>query len=80
MEGSFESLSGVTVDRKKSGVEQVSPLTPKAREVLEQIRAEKKNGAIVANLQNLVFTLNEGTPITRGLIRSQSTRRQECRR
>jgi integrase len=25
----------------------------------------------VANLQNLVFTLNDGTPITRGLIHSQ---------
>jgi hypothetical protein len=60
-----------TGSRKKSGVEQVSPLTPKAREVLEQIRAEKKNGVIVANLQNLVFTLNDGTPITRGLIHSQ---------
>jgi integrase len=60
-----------TGGRKKSGVEQVSPLTPKAREVLEQIRTEKKNGAIVANLQNLVFTLNDGTPITRGLIHSQ---------
>jgi hypothetical protein len=33
--------------RKKSGVEQVSPLTHKAREILEQIKDEKKTGAIV---------------------------------
>jgi integrase len=60
--------------RKKTAVEQVSPLTPTAREVLEQIRAEKKSGAMVSNLQNLVFTLNDGTPITPGLIHTQIDR------
>jgi integrase len=57
--------------RKKNGAEQVSPLTPKAREVLEQIKDERKTGAIVPNLQGLVLTLSDGTPITPGLIHSQ---------
>jgi integrase len=60
--------------RKKSGVEQVSPLTDRAREIYEQIRAEKRSGAIVPNLQGLVFTLNDGTPINRSMIHSQVKR------
>jgi integrase len=57
--------------RKKSGVEQVSPLTQKARQILDEIKAEKRSGAMVSNLNGLVFTLSNGTPITKGLIHSQ---------
>ena len=46
-------------------------MTPKAREILEQIKDESKTGAMIPNLQGLVFTLSDGTPITRGLIHSQ---------
>ena len=57
--------------RKKSGVEQVSPLTDRAREIYQQIKADKKSGAIVPNLSGLVFTLNDGTQITKGLVHYQ---------
>jgi integrase len=57
--------------RKKTEVEQVSPLTEKAREIYEQIRADKKAGVIVPNLNGYVFTLNDGTRINRGHIHAQ---------
>lgn len=57
--------------RKKTKVPQVSPLTPRAREIYQQIKADKKSGAIVPNLQALVFTLNDGTRINRGHIHAQ---------
>lgn len=57
--------------RKKSGVEQVSPLTEKARQIVEEIKSEKRSGAIVSNLQGLVFTLNDGTPINKSMIHAQ---------
>jgi integrase len=57
--------------RKKTKVEQVSPLTDRAREIYQQIKADKKSGAIVPNLNGLVFTLNDGTRITKGHIHAQ---------
>jgi integrase len=48
-----------------------SPLTDRARAILDEIRAEKRSGAIVPNLQGLVFTLNDGSRITNGLIHYQ---------
>src|SRR5262245_12312466 len=57
--------------RIKTGVEQVSPLTKRAREILEEIRREKRSGAIVPNLNGLVFTKEDGTPITKGMINGQ---------
>jgi integrase len=57
--------------RKKTSVEQVSPLTQRAREILEEIRAEKKSGATVSNLSGLVFTLRDGRKITRDMIHAQ---------
>jgi integrase len=56
---------------KKTKVAQVSPLTDKAREIYEQIKAEKKAGTIVPNLNGLVFTFNDGTKITKGHIHAQ---------
>jgi integrase len=57
--------------RKKTGVDQVSPLTARAREILDEIRTEKRSGVIVPNLSGLVFTLNDGTRINRGHIHAQ---------
>jgi integrase len=68
--------------RKKTKVAQVSPLTDRAREILDEIKAAKKSGAIVSNLNGLVFTLNDGTRIPRAsfmcrLRSDQSHGRQE---
>jgi integrase len=57
--------------RIKTGVEQVSPLTKRAREILDEIRREKRSGAIIPNLNGLVFTKEDGAPITKGMIDGQ---------
>ena len=57
--------------RKKTKVEQVSPLTDRAREIYQQIKADKKAGLIVPNLGGYVFTLNDGTPINKGHVHAQ---------
>jgi integrase len=57
--------------RIKTGVEQVSPLTKRARQILDEIRREKRSGAIVPNLNGLVFTKEDGAPITKGMIDGQ---------
>ncbi len=56
--------------RKKSGVRQVSPLTPKARAVLDEIKNERRNRAVVP-LNGLVFTRDDGRPITKDMIHAQ---------
>ena len=60
--------------RKKTGAEQIAPLTPRAREILEEIRAEKKSGAIILNVNGLVFTRADGRPITKNMIQTQVER------
>jgi hypothetical protein len=55
-------------------VTQIAPLTQKARMVLDEIKAATRSGAIVANLAGLVFTLDDGRPITKGLINYQVER------
>jgi integrase len=55
--------------RKKSGVEQVSPLTPAARAVLKEIRAARRSGAMVPNVNGLIFTRDNGKAITKDMIR-----------
>ena len=57
--------------RKKTGVHQVSPLTERAREILEEIKAEKKSGAIIVNLAGLIFVRPDGSPITKGMLHAQ---------
>src|SRR5215510_15005837 len=52
-------------------VEQVSPLTKRAPEILDEIRREKRSGAIIPNLNGLVFTKEDGAPITKGMINGQ---------
>ena len=49
-------------------VEQVAPLTPRSREILDEIQAERKRGRIVANLNGLLFTRDDGRKITRDMI------------
>ncbi|MGH7817444.1 MAG: tyrosine-type recombinase/integrase, partial [Candidatus Binatia bacterium] len=57
--------------RMKSHVEQVAPLTARARAILQAIRAEKMRGAIVRNAAGLVFTRDDGRPITKDMIQKQ---------
>lgn len=57
--------------RKKSEVPQVSPLTAKARAVLEEIKSLRKSGAIVSNVAGLVFTRDNGSAITKSMIHHQ---------
>jgi len=57
--------------RKKTEVTQVSPLTQRARAILEEIKAEKKRGAIIPNVAGLVFTRPDGSPISKDMIHAQ---------
>jgi integrase len=68
-----ERLGVITLEggRLKTGVETVAPLTDRCRQVLAEIRAERKAGRIVPNLNQLVFTRDDGTPITRDHIHTQ---------
>lgn len=54
--------------RKKTKVEQVSPLTEKARAVLQEIRDLRRRGAIVANVHGLVFSRDGGRAIDEDMI------------
>ena len=57
--------------RKKTNVEQVSPLTEKARAVLQEIRSLRRRGAIDTNVHGLVFTRDDGRTITKDMIQFQ---------
>ena len=54
--------------RKKTEVNQVAPLTQRAREILDDIKRDKRSGAIVENVAGLIFTRADGKPITRSMI------------
>lgn len=56
--------------RKKTDVEQVSPLTARARAILDEIKAERRSRAIVP-LNGLVFTREDGRSVTKDMIQSQ---------
>jgi integrase len=56
--------------RKKTDVEQVSPLTPRARTILDEMKAERRSRAIL-RLNRVVFTREDGQPITKDMIQSQ---------
>jgi integrase len=56
--------------RKKTDVEQVSPLTARARAILDEIKAERRKSAIVP-LNGLIFTREDGRAITKDMIQSQ---------
>ena len=73
-EGMIDWPRGVIVPeggRKKTGVHQVSPLTERAREILNEIKAEKRSGAVIPNLTGLIFTQPDGSPITRDMLHAQ---------
>jgi integrase len=59
--------------RKKTDVEQVSPLTARARAILDEIRSERRKSG-VAPLSGLVFTREDGRPVTKDMIQSQVER------
>jgi integrase len=71
-----EKAGVVTPDggRRKTGVKQISPLTKRAREIINEIREEKRNGCIVPNVKGLIFTNPDGTPITKGRVEYQVER------
>jgi integrase len=58
--------------RKKTNVAQIAPLT--MRSVLDEIKAATRSGAIVPNLNGVIFTLDDGKPVTKGLINYQVER------
>jgi integrase len=56
--------------RKKTHVEHVAPLTARARAILDEIKAERRTRSIIP-LNGLVFTREDGRPITKDMIQSQ---------
>jgi integrase len=60
-----------TGGRKKTGTEQVSPLTNRARAIFEEIKSLKRSGKIVPNVAGYVFTRDDGTKIDKGMIHAQ---------
>ena len=54
--------------RMKTESEQASPLTDRALEILDEIKREKRSGAVGANVNGLIFTRDDGRPITRSMI------------
>jgi len=78
-EGDITRLTKDMIDRKrrevvptngrlKTGVEQRAPLTDRAVEVLDEIDRERRAGRIVANVNGLVFTRDDGRAITKDMI------------
>lgn len=54
-------------------MEQRAPLTDRLLEVLEEVEQEKRRGAIVTNVNGLVFTRGDGRPITKDMITQTSS-------
>ncbi len=54
--------------RKKTEVDQASPLTDRALEILEEIKREKRSVRIIENTRGLIFTRDDGRAITRSMI------------
>ena len=78
-EGDLLRLTDAMIDRKfrvvvpeggrmKTETEQASPLTDRALEILNEIGREKRSGAVVASVNGLIFTRDDGRPITRSMI------------
>jgi integrase len=76
-ESMIDEKAGVIIPdggRKKTGARHIAPLTKRAREILEEIRAERRSGAAVPNVSGFVFTNRDGKPITKGQIEYQVER------
>jgi integrase len=56
--------------RIKTGVRHIAPLRDRARTILEEIRAERRSGAAVPSISELLFSSQGGQPITKGQIES----------
>jgi integrase len=54
--------------RVKTGVEQRAPLTDRVLELLDEIEREKRRGKIVANVNGLIFTRDDGRAIKKDMI------------
>ena len=54
--------------RMKTGSEQASPLSDRALEILDELKKEKRGGAGGAEVNGLIFTRDDGRPITRSMI------------
>jgi len=54
--------------RMKTETEQASPLTDRALEILNEIKRDKRRGAVVANVNGLIFARDDGRAITRSMI------------
>ena len=52
----------------KRRVEQRAPVTDRAVEVLDEIDRERRVGRIVANVNGLIFTRDDGRAITKDMI------------
>jgi integrase len=60
--------------RKKTGVHQVSPLTQRAREILAEINAERRRGSLMPKVAGLIFTRDDGAPISKHMLHAQVKR------
>jgi integrase len=54
--------------RVKTGVEQRAPLTDRVLELIDEIERERKAGGILANVNGLIFTRDDGRAITKNMI------------
>jgi integrase len=54
--------------RMKTGSEQASPLTDRALEILDELKKEKRGGTAGAKVNGLIFTRDDGRPITGSMI------------
>ena len=52
----------------KTGVEQRGPLTDRVLEVLDEVARERRRGTIATNARGLIFTPDDGRPITKDMI------------
>lgn len=70
-EDMIDRRTGVVIPeggRKKSETKQISPLTPRALAILNEIRAEKRAGGIVQNINALICTREDGRAVTKGMV------------
>ena len=54
--------------RVKTGVEQRAPLTDRVLEILDEIERERRAGRILANVNGLIFTRDDGRAIRKDMI------------
>jgi integrase len=55
----------------KTGIGQIPPLTQRCQQILDEIKVEQLSGSAIANVNKLIFTNPDGSPITKGQIEYQ---------